>query len=162
MSPKLTICIEKEDKPANMPDYMTIIKKSFEELPRQRTATNISGVKLDLDQTSDGDVSSIWVKFGVQVAMSAAKTQDYVAHYLESHGITTVRAPRLYSAFTYGAEGFIVTEFIDGQICTDADARLVAAAVQSLIKIPSPSTTPGPGPCGGGLMEHPFFIDRMS
>ena len=51
-------------------------------------------------------------------------------------------------------------EYIDGQICGDSDVALVAAAVQSLITIPSP--TSAPGPVGGGVIEHPFFIERTS
>ena len=51
-------------------------------------------------------------------------------------------------------------EYIDGQICGASDFALVAAAVQSLIAIPSP--TSAPGPVGGGLIEHPFFIERKS
>ncbi len=45
-------------------------------------------------------------------------------------------------------------------MCDNSDIALVAAAVQTLIKIPSPSLTPGP--VGGGVIEHPFFIDGKS
>ena len=71
-----------------------------------------------------------------------------------------MRAPRVYLAFTWGDFGYIVSEYIDGQMCGKSDIPLVAAAVQSLITIPSPSSIPGP--VGGGLIEHPFFIERTS
>ena len=45
-------------------------------------------------------------------------------------------------------------------MCDESDIPRVAAAVQYLISIPSPSSTPGP--VGGGPIEHPFFIDRTS
>ncbi|KAG5633631.1 hypothetical protein H0H81_006390, partial [Sphagnurus paluster] len=45
-------------------------------------------------------------------------------------------------------------------MCDHSDAALVAPAVQALIAIPGPSSTPGP--LGGGLIEHPFFIERHS
>jgi hypothetical protein len=51
-------------------------------------------------------------------------------------------------------------EFIDGVICSDADARLVAAAVQFLVTIRGPTTQPGP--IDGGPICHDFFIDRES
>ncbi|KAH8994621.1 hypothetical protein EDB92DRAFT_296942 [Lactarius akahatsu] len=73
--------------------------------------------------------------------MGEAKTQRFVAQYLEANDIPTVRAPRVYIAFTWGDFGFIVTEYIDGPICVNSDVALVAAAVQSLIAIPSPSST---------------------
>ena len=86
--------------------------------------------------------------------------QLFVAKYLESNNIATVRTPRVYLAFTWGRSGFIVTEYIDGQICGDSDIPLIAAAVQDLIIIQSPSQIPGH--VGGGLIEHPFFVYRMS
>ena len=62
------VYINDESKLANIPDHTTIIKRGFDERPRQATATNISGVRLDLDKRSDLDVGSIWVKFGCSIA----------------------------------------------------------------------------------------------
>ncbi len=86
-------------------------------------------------------------------------TERFVSQYLEEHNIAAVRAPRVYLAFTWGAFGFIVSEYIDGPMCDFSDITPVAAAVQALLKIPSPSSTPGP--VGGGVIEHPFFLDWM-
>ncbi|KAH9160945.1 hypothetical protein EDB89DRAFT_818080 [Lactarius sanguifluus] len=160
MSSKVDVFINDEKKPANIPSYQTIITQCFHLGPHQATATNISGVRITLDKRSDNEVNNIWVKFGRNITMGEAKTQRFVAQYLEANDNTAVRAPRVYIAFTWGDFGFIVAEYIDGPICGDSDVALVAAAVQSLIAIPSPSSTPGP--VGGGLIEHPFFINRTS
>lgn len=92
--------------------------------------------------------------------MAEARTQSYVVQYLQDSNNTAVRAPRVYLAFTWSGFGFIVSEYIDGQICDNSDIALVAAAVQALINIPS--TDSKPGPVGGGLIEHPFFFNRQS
>jgi hypothetical protein len=51
-------------------------------------------------------------------------------------------------------------ELIEGEICSDADASFVAAAVQFLITIKG--LTERPGPIGGGPVCHDFFIERES
>jgi hypothetical protein len=71
-----------------------------------------------------------------------------------------VRAPCVYLAFQRGSFGYIVMEYIDGKMCDNSDADLVAAAVQSLIEIKNPSSEPGP--IGGGLIQHPFFVDQIA
>jgi hypothetical protein len=160
MASTVNVFINDKDKPANIPKYETIIDQCFNLGPRQVTAINVSGVRITLDKRSDNDVSDIWVKHGCAITMAEAKTQSFVAQYLEDNDIPVVRAPRVYLAFMWGACGYIVSEYIDGQICGDSDVPLVAAAVQSLITIPSSSSIPGP--VGGGLIEHPFFVERTS
>jgi hypothetical protein len=160
MSSNVNVFINDENKPANIPSYETIIKQCFDLRPGQVTAINTSGVRIILDKRSDTEVSDIWVKFGSDITMGEAKTQRFVAQYLESNNIAAVGAPRVYLAFTWDRFGFIVTKYIDGQTCGDSDIPLVAAAVKHLITIPSPSPTPGP--VGGGLIEHPFFVYRTS
>ena len=162
MSSRAVIFIDEPDKPANLPDPETIVKQCFALGPQQATATNISGVRIDLDKTSPHDASTIWVKFGAGITMGEAKTQRYVSQYLERHDDMSlvVRVPRVYLAFTWGCFVFIVGEFIDGQTCDPSDTPLIVAAVQALITIPSPG--PKPGRVGGGLMEHPFFWNRVA
>ncbi|KAH9019384.1 hypothetical protein EDB85DRAFT_2008705, partial [Lactarius pseudohatsudake] len=164
ISSKVDVFINYEKKPANIPSYETIITQCFHLGPHQATATNINSVRITLDKRSDNEVSDIWVKFGRNITMGEAKTQRFVAQYLEANDNPAVRAPRVYIAFTWGDFGLIVAEYIDGPICGDSDIALVvvaaAAAAQSLATIPSPSSTPGP--VGGGLIEHPFFINRTS
>lgn len=160
MPPKVNVFINDEGKPANIPDYETIITQSSNLRPSQVTAINVNGVQIALDKKSDLDVSNIWVKFGRSITMGEANTQHFVAQYLQANNITAVRAPRVYLAFTWGPFVYIVTEYIDGRMCDNSDIALVAAAVQALINIPSPSLTPGP--VGGGLIEHPFFYDGQS
>ncbi|KAI0794641.1 hypothetical protein C8Q74DRAFT_1249862 [Fomes fomentarius] len=158
---EITVHIDVEGKPTNIPDCESIIKQSFElRPPGQTTASIFNGVRITLDVRSDRDVSNIWVKFAPSLTMGEARTQQFVSQYLEQHNITAVRAPRVYLAFTSGAFGFIVSEYIDGPMCEFSESNLVAAAVQALLKIPSPSSTPGP--VGGGVIEHPFFLDCWS
>ena len=51
-------------------------------------------------------------------------------------------------------------EHIDGSICDDSDAQLVATAVWSLIAVQGRTTEPEP--IGGGPIGHRFFIDWKS
>ncbi|KAG8899422.1 subtilisin-like serine protease [Tulasnella sp. 403] len=85
ISSQVLVFIDDQDKPANIPDYETIIRQHFTLGPRQATATNISGVRIALENKSDHDVSNIWVKAGYNVTMGEARTQRFVAQYLESN-----------------------------------------------------------------------------
>ena len=160
MSSEVLVFIDDEGKPANIPECATIIKQCFELGPRQVTATNVSGVRITLEKGSDHDVGDIWVKYGGDISMGEARTQHFVAQYLQRNNSAAVRAPRLYLAFTWNGVGFIVSEYIYGQECDDSDDALISTAVMALIAIPSPDSKPGP--VGGGLIEHPFFYNRLS
>ncbi|KAB5590066.1 hypothetical protein CTheo_6488 [Ceratobasidium theobromae] len=160
MTSRAEVFINDKGKPANIPSYETIIRKCPELRRSQTTAINVSGVRITLEKKSNLDASDIWVKSGYSITMGEALTQRFVAQYLEDNNITAVRAPRVYVAFTWCSIGYIVTEYIDGKMCENSDTDLIAAAVRVLIDIPSPSSTPGP--IGGGLIEHPFFVDRRS
>ena len=160
MPSEALVFIDDEGKPANIPDCATIIKQCFELGPGQATATNVSGVRITLEKSSDHDVSDIWVKYGGDITMGEARTQHFVAQYLQQKNSPAVRAPHLYLAFTWNGVGFIVSEYIYGQECDDSDDALIATAVMALISIPSPDSKPGP--VGGGLIEHPFFYNRLS
>ncbi|KAI0755256.1 hypothetical protein C8Q80DRAFT_1266735 [Daedaleopsis nitida] len=162
MPSQVSVFIDDEDKPANIPDYETILSRCLEaERRREGPAINASGVRIELDKRSALDVGSIWVKFGNStVTMGEAQTQRFVAQYLQANNVAAVRAPRVYLAFVWGASVYIVSEYIDGRTCKQSDVGLIAAAVQVLIDIPSPRSTPGP--VGGGLIEHPFFVDEQA
>ena len=157
---KIEVVINAENKPENLPSFEEIIKQCFALGPLQVTATNIHGVQLTLAKRSNNDTSYVWVKFGRTITMGEARTQSLVAQYLNDTANSAVRAPQVYLAFTWGEFGFIIMEYIDGQICGNSDAGLVAAAVKSLITIPSPTSVPGP--VGGGVIEHPFFVEGTS
>ncbi|KDR86123.1 hypothetical protein GALMADRAFT_54091, partial [Galerina marginata CBS 339.88] len=141
-----------------------IIKQCYDLGPSQTTPTNVSGVRLTLAKKSENDATHVWVKYGGNIRMGEARTQSYVAQYLDdkADSESAVRAPQVYLAFTWGDWGYIVMEYIDGQICGHSDIARVAAAVQTLIAIPNPSSTSAPGPVGGGEIEHPFFVERTS
>ncbi|KAG8950624.1 hypothetical protein FRC04_007248 [Tulasnella sp. 424] len=106
-----------------------------------------------------------WIKYGPNVPMDEAYTQDWVAKFLNADPEADVRVPLVYMAFTsptrYRDLGYIVMEFIDAPDCTSKHVKLVARAVQKLISIRGPS--PAPGHVGGGPVVHTFFVDdRMS
>lgn len=156
----VSVAINDKNKPTNIPDYEEIIAQAHALRPSQETAINISGARVPLNKKCATDVDAIWVKYGGSTTISEARTQQFVKQYLKSNNITTVRAPHVYLAFRYGHQDYIVSEYIDGRLCNKADVPQVAAAIQDLIAIQSPTTTPGP--VGGGLIEHPFFVERES
>ncbi|KDR86117.1 hypothetical protein GALMADRAFT_205301 [Galerina marginata CBS 339.88] len=160
--PPVEVVINAESKPENLPTPEEIIKQCFDLGPLQTTPTNINGVRLTLVKKSKNDASDVWVKYGGNTRMGEARTQNFVAQYLDDKADSAVRAPRVYLAFTWSDWGYIVMEYIDGQICGHSDVAQVAAAVQTLIAVPNPSSTSAPGPVGGGVIEHPFFIERTS
>ncbi|KAI0085788.1 hypothetical protein BDY19DRAFT_964330 [Irpex rosettiformis] len=157
MPSQALVVINDASKPANIPGWRTIAKRCFEPGPHQADPY-IRGMCLDLQTESPHDASKIWVKFGSSITMGEACTQHYVAHYLRNNDIPNVRVPLVYLAFKWEGYSFIVDEYIDGTTCDNSDIHRIAAAVQALIAIPSPVETPGR--VGGGLIEHPFFIDR--
>ncbi|KAF8154869.1 hypothetical protein B0H34DRAFT_541279 [Crassisporium funariophilum] len=119
---------------------------------------NLRGVAL-VDGAKD-NIPYAWVKYGRSVSMSEARTQHYVAEAVNSIVAAPVRIPAVYCSFRANGKGYIVMEYIEGEICSDKDATLVAAAVQCLITIRAP--TEQPGPIGGGPICHDFFPDRES
>ncbi|KAK0496106.1 hypothetical protein EDD18DRAFT_1390774 [Armillaria luteobubalina] len=88
-----------------------------------------------------------WIKYGANVTMAEALTQDWVAkyfsadpaarHFVYRHGIHR-RSPN----------------------CDKSDYQLVFGAVEKFISIPGP--TSAPGPVGGGRIIHTFFIDQWT
>ena len=153
--PQIEVVVDAECKPTNLPVPEVIIEQCRIQGPAQRTATNIRGVRLPLDNGL-----YYWVKFGRSITMGEARTHDYVARILDRNPDAPVRSPCVYLAFQRGFFGYIVMEYIHGKMCDNSDADLVAAAVQSLIDIKSPTSVPGP--VGGGFIRHPFFIDRTA
>jgi hypothetical protein len=103
-----------------------------------------------------------WVKFGGHVSMAEARTQNYVAQFISHDTLATVRVPKVYLSFEWKGFGYIVMEYIDGQVCTYADAGLVATAVRYLIETVKPPAAQAPGPVGGGFIRNDFFLYRES
>jgi hypothetical protein len=108
------------------------------------------------------------VKYGPNVTMAEALTQDYVATFLIANSADGMRVPRVYAAFSRDtsdsgcrwAIGYIVMQYIDAPDCGEGDHQLVARAVQTLISIKGPSSAPGP--VGGGPVVHNFFMEWTS
>lgn len=153
----MELVIDADNKPANLPSPDMIIQQSCR-AQAQVNASNQRGFRL-VDESGDNSVCA-WVKFGLSITMSEARTQHFVTQVMNDKAGAAVRSPYVYLAFSCNGTGYIVMEYIDGSICDNSDARLVADAVESLISIQSP--TAEPGPIGGGPIGHRFFMERQS
>ncbi|KAG8911124.1 hypothetical protein FRC01_005913, partial [Tulasnella sp. 417] len=114
---------------------------------------SISGVEL----VGAPDGRSFWVKFGPNVSLAEARTQHYVAQQISKHNAATggsapVRVPAVYRFLANEYKGYIVMDFVNGQVCTNTTRTITAPHEQLGC----------PGPVGGGWICHNFFIDRMS
>ncbi|KDQ57418.1 hypothetical protein JAAARDRAFT_78615 [Jaapia argillacea MUCL 33604] len=150
-----------DNKPNSLPSAEEIIQQCrTHALANAANSTSYKrGVSL-VDESKDG-APYAWVKYGRSITMAEARTQHYVAQVVNGDDdAAVVRVPYVYLSFESHGRGYIVMEFIDGVICSDADAKLVAAAVQFLATIRGPTTQPGP--IGGGPICHDFFIERES
>ena len=155
--PRITFDFIANNKPDNLPSAEQIIRRCAE-ANAVNFRTGLSGVALV--GSSQNDAPYAWVKYGRSITMAEARTQQYVAQVVNSNDAAPVRIPAVYCSFESNSRGYIVMELIEGEICSDADAGLVAAAVQFLITIKGP--TEQPGPIGGGPICHNFFVDRES
>jgi hypothetical protein len=142
---------------------------AIEDLPSHETivalcdAAGYDCTGIPLRSHSSGPIIA-WVKYGYYRTIAEALTQDYVAKVLNSRRVTDVRVPRVYQFFeTEGplsGTGYIVMEYIEAEDCGKKDHKLVAKAVQTLISVKGPNSTPGP--VGGGRINHNFFMEWRS
>ncbi|KDQ12208.1 hypothetical protein BOTBODRAFT_46041 [Botryobasidium botryosum FD-172 SS1] len=99
-----------------------------------------------------------WIKYGPNVTVGEAYTQDWVAKFLNAEPEADMTVPRVYMAFTNTHSiGYVVMEFIDAPDCTSRDVKLVAQAVKKFTSIRDPS--PASEHVGGGHAAHTFFAD---
>ncbi|KAG8934471.1 hypothetical protein FRC01_002539 [Tulasnella sp. 417] len=114
---------------------------------------------IPLFQQPDGPILA-WVKYGPNVTIPEALTQDWVAKALDANPTAAVSVPRVFDAFTttnpFFEIGYIVMQYIDLPDCIESDVELVAKAVNRLMSVPAPSSAPGP--VGGGPAVHIFFF----
>jgi len=107
-----------------------------------------------------------WIKYGPNVTIDEARTQDWTAKALRDARVSDLQVPRVFHAFTaeyYGCLiGYIAMEFIDGVDCDSNDVELVAKAVQTLIGLQAPPASTL-GHVGGGTRSivHSFFPDWL-
>jgi hypothetical protein len=84
---------------------------------------------IPLHNPSDGLIIA-WVKYGTNVAIPEALTQDYVAKSLIANSAADVRVPRVYAAFSRTGPdwdiGYIIMEYIDAPDCGEEDYKLAA------------------------------------
>ena len=85
----------------------------------QWPGSNIRGVSL----VDASDAIYAWLKFGPTVTMAEGRTQDYIAQAVNSNAAAPVRVPAVFLSFEWDRWGFIVMEFIDGEMCDDQDVR---------------------------------------
>ena len=118
-----------------------------------------TGTLLLLDDSSE--VVIAWIKYGPNVTVHEARTQDFAAKALANTPDCDLRVPRVFHAFTSDQRvcmvGYIAMEYIEGADCDSSDVDLVAKAVQALIGLRAPSLTLGH--VGGGALVHSFFLD---
>ncbi|KAF6763416.1 hypothetical protein DFP72DRAFT_1000818 [Ephemerocybe angulata] len=153
MPRSIQVFIDSKAKPANLATPDEIIRACA-----NCSTPFIRGVPL-FHET--GGEAYAWVKFGAAVYMSEARTQHFVASLInDRQDDAPVRVPLVYFAFKTARYGYIVMEYIKGVACSRPDAKLVGAAVQYLIAIQAPDSRPGP--VGGGLIGHRFFVDCES
>ncbi|KAG8978252.1 hypothetical protein FRB90_008533 [Tulasnella sp. 427] len=103
-----------------------------------------------------------WVKFGPNVTIDEACTQDWTSKALSDAGASDLHVPRVFDAYTidyYGSPfGFIAMEYVEGVDCDSNDVELVAKAVERLISLQAPPDATL-GHVGGGTASiiHSFF-----
>ena len=111
-----------------------------------------------LEQPAGSDAA--FVKWGPMVAMSEARTQEFLAKQVNEDGNGIVRIPVVYFAFRYEKLGYIVMQYVGDRDCNKDDFPEIALAVERLLQIPSPTSVPGP--FNGGAITHRFFAESMS
>jgi hypothetical protein len=151
---QIELVIDTDNKPVNLLGPEAIVQQCRD---ANSDSNNLRGVPL-VDKSHGAPYA--WVKYGWSTTMGEALTQDFVGKAINGNPDAAVRVPRVYLAFQSSDYGYIVMEYIDGSICDNSDAKLVAAAVQSLIAIRGP--TAKPGPVGGGPITHRFFVEGKS
>ncbi|KAI0070660.1 hypothetical protein K474DRAFT_1713151 [Panus rudis PR-1116 ss-1] len=141
MSRTHDINVDLIDERVQLPGFEEIMERCREANVVNR-GTGMRGVAL-VDKAKSGTPYA-WVKYGRSITMAEARTQQYVAQAVKSAVAAPVRIPSIYLSFECNGRGYIVMEFIEGEICKDEDVSLVAAAVQFLITIQGPTNQPGP------------------
>jgi hypothetical protein len=114
--------------------------------------------QLTLHQPSGSDTA--FVKWGPMVAMSEARTQEFLAKQVNEDGNGIVRIPVVYFAFRYEDLGYIVMQYVGDRDCNKGDFPKIALALERLLQIPSPTSVPGP--FNGGVITHRFFAESKS
>ena len=126
---------------------------------------DINGRGIALRKSPDGPIVA-WAKYGPNVTIAEALTQDWVARVLAADPTTFVYAPRVFDAFTVPKPcfnigsiniGFIVMEYVGLPDCDQSDSKLVAKAVQRLHSVEAPGFTPGH--VDGSPAVHHFFSE---
>ncbi|CAA7259041.1 unnamed protein product [Cyclocybe aegerita] len=116
-------------------------------------------------------IPRFWIKYGTDITLGEAHTQDQVAQIVNADPTSAVRVPKVYLVFSRERCRYIIMEYVagdtvasrrlsDGKYVKD-DLAAVAAAVKQLISIRVPAGA-SPGHVGGGPIGHDFFLDGQS
>nr|VWO99154.1 Protein kinase domain-containing protein [Ganoderma boninense] len=149
------------DLPAGFPTRNRIVRSC------DRAGFNRNGVYIQVEGKP-----RYWVKYGRRsLIRSEGRTQARVAGVVNANPANAFRIPHVYLGFSRGKRGYIVMDFVLGATIAQRklpngsydkkDIKAVAAAVQQLIDIRMPANT-APGPFGGGLIGHDFFVESLS
>jgi hypothetical protein len=116
-------------------------------------------------------IPRFWIKYGTNITLGEALTQDQVAQIVNADPTSVVRVPQVYLVFLRERCRYIVMQYIAGDTVArrqpspsryaKGDVASVAAAVKQLIDLRVPAGTP-PGHVGGGPIGHDFFVECKS
>jgi hypothetical protein len=116
-------------------------------------------------------IPRFWIKYGTDITLGEALTQDQVAQIVNADPTSVVRVPQVYLVFLRERCRYIVMQYIAGDTVArrqpspsryaKGDVAAVAAAVKQLIDLRVPAGTP-PGHVGGGPIGHDFFAECKS
>ncbi|KAI5982254.1 hypothetical protein EDD15DRAFT_155476 [Pisolithus albus] len=146
---------------ADLPTYDYIVKACTE------AGFNRNGVCIQVTGKPP-----LWVKYGGDYVMRGeGRTQAYVAQIVNADPASVVRVPDVHLGFSRGRRAYIVMDYVHGKTIDNRkspagnyykkDVEAAVAAVKQLINIKMPADT-APGPVGGGLIGHDFFVECLS
>jgi hypothetical protein len=117
------------------------------------------------------DIPRFWIKYGTNITLGEALTQDHVGQIVNADPTSVVRVPQVYLVFLREPCRYIVMQYIAGDTVAhrqpsasryaEGDLAAVAAAVKQLISLHVPADT-SPGHVGGGPIGHDFFLECES
>lgn len=149
-----------DDLPANLPSLDTIVQHCA------AAGYGQNGVCFEVD-----GVPRFWIKYGRDLSLGEALTQNQVAQIVNADSASAVRVPEVYLVFFRKSRRYIVMQYVAGDTvasrnprpgkCSKRDLAAVVGAVKQLITLRVPADTQ-PGYIGGGPIGHDFFNEWKS
>jgi hypothetical protein len=145
--------------PAGLPSCDTIVKLCAD------AGYSQNGIDFLVEGTS-----GFWIKYGAGVTLGEALTQVHVAQVVNANATSAVRIPKVYLVFSRESCRYIIMDKVEGNTVASrqpskgryaqGDLKAVATAIKQLTTSSIralPNTRPGP--VGGGLIGHDFFLE---